>query len=185
MGIVPIPGTERVSRIREIGAADNIAPSAEQTTALTSPPGEHRNEAQLAMSDHLRETAMKAAHLRRNGDIEVVQRRNPVITDAVMRVVPGSALRYHRGATDFGVGDPIGREPIGVIEQVGANVTTVKPGGSRSSHRSPTATAPARRWTRVARSSRRTRSEAEPAFGQWATAVASKPGRTGADCRAG
>lgn len=78
---------------------------------------------------------MKAAIFQGPGKIEVGQRPDPVITeptDAVVRVVLscvcGSDLWYYRGDSDFGVGDPIGHEFIGVVEQVGADVSTVKPG---------------------------------------------------------
>lgn len=78
---------------------------------------------------------MKAAIFQGPGRIEVAQRPDPVITeptDAVVRVVRscvcGSDLWYYRGETAFGVGEPIGHEFIGVVEQVGDAVTTVRPG---------------------------------------------------------
>ena len=78
---------------------------------------------------------MRAAIFQGPGKIEVVQRRDPTIlesTDAVVRVtlacVCGSDLWYYRGDTDFGVGEPIGHEFIGVVEQVGDDVSAVEVG---------------------------------------------------------
>jgi alcohol dehydrogenase len=78
---------------------------------------------------------MKAAIFQGPGKIEVAERPHPVIiepTDAVVRVVLacvcGSDLWYYRGETDFGAGDPIGHEFIGVVEQVGDDVAGVKAG---------------------------------------------------------
>ena len=52
-------------------------------------------------------------------------------SDAVVRVelacVCGSDLWYYRGDSPFKPG-PIGHEFIGVIEDVGADVTTLRPG---------------------------------------------------------
>ncbi|MFC5926467.1 zinc-binding dehydrogenase [Micromonospora vulcania] len=68
------------------------------------------------------------------GDITVGERPDPRIenpTDAVVRVtlgcVCGSDLWYYRGVNPHALG-PIGHEFIGVVEQVGADVTTVWPG---------------------------------------------------------
>lgn len=54
VGIAPIPGTKRVSRIEENVAADGIELTAAQLDALdalTPPHGDHHNEAQMAMID--------------------------------------------------------------------------------------------------------------------------------------
>ena len=54
VGIAPIPGTKRVSRVQENVAADAIELSAAQIDALdalTPPQGDHHNEAQMAMID--------------------------------------------------------------------------------------------------------------------------------------
>jgi aryl-alcohol dehydrogenase-like predicted oxidoreductase len=54
VGIAPIPGTKRVSRVEENVAADGIDLSAAQLDALdalTPPQGDHHNEAQMAMID--------------------------------------------------------------------------------------------------------------------------------------
>ncbi|PWU47366.1 IMP dehydrogenase [Micromonospora globispora] len=68
------------------------------------------------------------------GDITVGERPDPRLetpTDAVVRVtlgcVCGSDLWYYRGVNPHALG-PIGHEFIGVVEQVGADVTTLRPG---------------------------------------------------------
>ena len=78
---------------------------------------------------------MKAAIFKGPGKIEVGERPDPVIidpTDAVVRVVLacvcGSDLWYYRGDSDFPIDSPIGHEFIGVVEQVGADVTTISVG---------------------------------------------------------
>jgi len=67
-------------------------------------------------------------------DISVGQRPDPVLqrpTDAVVRVVLGcvcgSDLWYYRGQSPHALG-PIGHEFIGIVDQVGAEVHTVKVG---------------------------------------------------------
>jgi threonine dehydrogenase-like Zn-dependent dehydrogenase len=78
---------------------------------------------------------MKAAIFKGPGKIEVGQRPDPAIveaTDAIVRVVLacvcGSDLWYYRGDTDFPVDAAIGHEFIGIVEQVGEDVSTVAPG---------------------------------------------------------
>ncbi|MEU7870290.1 zinc-dependent alcohol dehydrogenase family protein [Dactylosporangium sp. NPDC049140] len=68
------------------------------------------------------------------GDITVGERPDPRLenpTDAVVRVtlgcVCGSDLWYYRGVNPHALG-PIGHEFIGIVEQAGADVTTVAPG---------------------------------------------------------
>ncbi|HUJ04713.1 MAG TPA: alcohol dehydrogenase catalytic domain-containing protein [Streptosporangiaceae bacterium] len=77
---------------------------------------------------------MRAAIFRGPQDIEVGERPDPVIrepTDAIVRVVLacvcGSDLWYYRGESPHAAGS-IGHEFIGVVEQVGADVSTVSPG---------------------------------------------------------
>ncbi|SES11576.1 alcohol dehydrogenase [Pedococcus cremeus] len=77
---------------------------------------------------------MKAAIFKGRNTIEVGERPDPQIqepTDAVVRVVRGcvcgSDLWYYRGINQHKVGS-IGHEYIGVIEAVGADVTTVAVG---------------------------------------------------------
>ena len=63
---------------------------------------------------------------------EVPKARLEADTDAVVRVVRacvcGSDLWYFRGASDHPRNSQIGHEAIGVVEQVGAAVESVKPG---------------------------------------------------------
>jgi threonine dehydrogenase-like Zn-dependent dehydrogenase len=66
--------------------------------------------------------------------VEVADRRDPVIvepTDAIVRVVLacvcGSDLWYYRGDSPFEPG-PIGHEFVGVVEDVGGDVSSVKRG---------------------------------------------------------
>jgi threonine dehydrogenase-like Zn-dependent dehydrogenase len=77
---------------------------------------------------------MRAAIFRGPGAVDVGERPDPVIqvpTDAVVRVVLGcvcgSDLWYFRGESRHAVGS-IGHEFIGVVEQAGADVTTVAVG---------------------------------------------------------
>jgi threonine dehydrogenase-like Zn-dependent dehydrogenase len=68
------------------------------------------------------------------GDVRVAERENPTIvepTDAIIRVtaacVCGSDLWPYRGI-DQASDSPMGHEYVGVVEEVGADVTTIKPG---------------------------------------------------------
>jgi threonine dehydrogenase-like Zn-dependent dehydrogenase len=77
---------------------------------------------------------MRAAIFNEPRSISVGERRDPVIvepTDAIVRValacVCGSDLWYYRGESPFEPG-PIGHEFVGVVEDVGADVTNVKNG---------------------------------------------------------
>ncbi len=77
---------------------------------------------------------MRAAIFNGPKDIAIGERPDPVIvepTDAVVRVVLacvcGSDLWYYRGESDHAVGS-IGHEFIGVVEDVGAEVTGVRGG---------------------------------------------------------
>ncbi len=77
---------------------------------------------------------MRAAIFRGPGTVEVGERPDPVIqapTDAIVRVVLacvcGSDLWYYRGTSPHAVGS-IGHEFVGVVEETGADVTTVAPG---------------------------------------------------------
>jgi threonine dehydrogenase-like Zn-dependent dehydrogenase len=78
---------------------------------------------------------MRGAVLHAPGDVRVEDRPDPTIeqpTDAVIRVVAacvcGSDLWPYRGI-DTGTGpSPMGHEYVGVVEEVGGEVTTVKPG---------------------------------------------------------
>lgn len=77
---------------------------------------------------------MKAAIFKSKGKVEIEDRPKPTIkepTDAIVRVVLacvcGSDLWFYRGISDHPVG-PVGHEFIGYIEEVGADVKTVKQG---------------------------------------------------------
>lgn len=77
---------------------------------------------------------MRAAIFRGKGNIGVEERRKPQIaapTDAIVRVVLtcvcGSDLWFYRGISDHARG-PVGHEFIGVVDEVGDQVTSVKPG---------------------------------------------------------
>jgi threonine dehydrogenase-like Zn-dependent dehydrogenase len=68
------------------------------------------------------------------GDVRVAERENPTIvepTDAIIRVaaacVCGSDLWPYRGI-DRPSDNPMGHEYVGVVEEVGADVKTIKPG---------------------------------------------------------
>jgi len=78
---------------------------------------------------------MKSTFLHAPGDIRVEEAPDPVILapgDAIVRVtaacVCGSDLWPYRGVRQFGHPISMGHELIGVVEAVGADVTTVKPG---------------------------------------------------------
>jgi threonine dehydrogenase-like Zn-dependent dehydrogenase len=70
-----------------------------------------------------------------SGDVRVEQRDKPTIqhpTDAVIKVsaacVCGSDLWPYRGIQPVDGPTPMGHEYVGIVEQVGSEVTTVKPG---------------------------------------------------------
>jgi threonine dehydrogenase-like Zn-dependent dehydrogenase len=78
---------------------------------------------------------MRGAVLYAPGDVRVEQRADPRIeqpTDAVIRVtascVCGSDLWPYRGIQPVPAPMPMGHEYVGVVEQVGADVTTIRPG---------------------------------------------------------
>src|ERR1700739_1492501 len=77
---------------------------------------------------------MRAAVFNEPRSITVAERPDPAIkdpTDAIVRVVLscvcGSDLWYYRGDTPFEPG-PIGHEFIGVVEELGSDVTTLRKG---------------------------------------------------------
>ncbi|WHP16993.1 alcohol dehydrogenase catalytic domain-containing protein [Cellulomonas sp. ES6] len=78
---------------------------------------------------------MRAAVFEAPGSIVVVDRPDPVLVDpgdAVVRVtatcVCGSDLWYYRGQSPRAHGQTIGHELVGVVEEVGADVRTLRPG---------------------------------------------------------
>jgi threonine dehydrogenase-like Zn-dependent dehydrogenase len=78
---------------------------------------------------------MRGAVLHAPGDVRVEQRDDPKIlrpTDAVIRVtascVCGSDLWPYRGIEPVNGPAPMGHEYVGIVEEVGDDVTTIKPG---------------------------------------------------------
>ena len=80
-------------------------------------------------------TGMRATTIHAPGDIRFEEVADPVIeqpTDAIVRVVAGcicgSDLWPYRGHNDIDPGSTIGHECVGVVEEVGGEVTSVQPG---------------------------------------------------------
>jgi threonine dehydrogenase-like Zn-dependent dehydrogenase len=78
---------------------------------------------------------MRGVILHAPGDIRVEQRGDPKIeqpTDAIIRLaatcVCGSDLWPYRGIEPVGRPAPMGHEYVGVVEEVGSDVQTIKPG---------------------------------------------------------
>jgi threonine dehydrogenase-like Zn-dependent dehydrogenase len=78
---------------------------------------------------------MKATLMYKSGDVRVEEVPDPVLqepTDAILRVtyacVCGSDLHPYHDLEDTPQGRRMGHEAIGVVEQVGEQVTTLKPG---------------------------------------------------------
>jgi threonine dehydrogenase-like Zn-dependent dehydrogenase len=78
---------------------------------------------------------MRGAVLHAPGDVRLEQLDDPTIvepTDAVIRIsatcVCGSDLWPYRGANEVNGPTPIGHEYCGVVEEVGSEVTSVRPG---------------------------------------------------------
>jgi threonine dehydrogenase-like Zn-dependent dehydrogenase len=78
---------------------------------------------------------MRGVILHAPGDVRVEQRGDPKIeqpTDAIIRVaatcVCGSDLWPYRGIEPVGGPAPMGHEYVGVVEEVGGDVQTIKPG---------------------------------------------------------
>jgi len=78
---------------------------------------------------------VRAAVYHAPGDIRIEQVPDPRIqepTDAIVRIthtaICGSDLWFYRGQTDYAPGSRTGHEPMGVVEAVGSEVRTVKPG---------------------------------------------------------
>ncbi|MDO5752911.1 zinc-dependent alcohol dehydrogenase family protein [Arthrobacter sp.] len=77
---------------------------------------------------------MRGVIMHAPGDVRIAERDNPTIlepTDAIIRVtascVCGSDLWLYRGA-DKAPDAPMGHEYVGVVEEVGPDVKTIKPG---------------------------------------------------------
>jgi threonine dehydrogenase-like Zn-dependent dehydrogenase len=78
---------------------------------------------------------MRATTIHGTRDIRVSEVADPAIsapTDAIVKVVAGcicgSDLWPYRGENDITPGDTIGHECVGVVEEVGAEVTSFRPG---------------------------------------------------------
>ncbi|UOY02337.1 alcohol dehydrogenase catalytic domain-containing protein [Blastococcus sp. PRF04-17] len=78
---------------------------------------------------------MRGAVLHAPGDVRIEQLPDPEVadpTDAVIRLsatcVCGSDLWPYRGINEVTEPAPIGHEYCGVVEEVGAGVTSVRPG---------------------------------------------------------
>jgi alcohol dehydrogenase len=78
---------------------------------------------------------MRAAVYHGERDIRVAEVPEPELassTDAIVRVthtaVCGSDLWFYRGYRDYEAGTRVGHEPMGVVEAVGDDVTSVQPG---------------------------------------------------------
>lgn len=78
---------------------------------------------------------MRATTIHGPGDIRLQEVPDPQLaaaTDAVVRVtagcICGSDLWPYRGASDIDVGATIGHECVGVVEEVGSEVSSVRPG---------------------------------------------------------
>jgi threonine dehydrogenase-like Zn-dependent dehydrogenase len=78
---------------------------------------------------------VKAAVYHGPGDVRVERVPDPVLrepTDAIVRVlraaICGSDLWFYRGIVQWTPGDRTGHEFVGVVEEVGAEVRTVRPG---------------------------------------------------------
>jgi threonine dehydrogenase-like Zn-dependent dehydrogenase len=78
---------------------------------------------------------MRAAVLRAEGVVEVVERREPEIvqpTDAVVRVqragICGSDLHFLHGKAPMEPGTTMGHEAVGTVDRVGRDVATISPG---------------------------------------------------------
>src|SRR5436309_16476 len=78
---------------------------------------------------------MRGAVLQTPGDVRLEVRDDPIIvepTDAIIRLsatcVCGSDLWPYRGIESVEVPAPMGHEYVGIVEEVGPSVTTIKPG---------------------------------------------------------
>jgi threonine dehydrogenase-like Zn-dependent dehydrogenase len=78
---------------------------------------------------------MRGVVMHAPGDFRVEEREDPKIvepTDAVIRLsatcVCGSDLWWYRGVEPVDRPSPIGHEYVGVVEEVGSGVTTIRPG---------------------------------------------------------
>jgi|GEM_PF-3160859 len=73
---------------------------------------------------------MKAATYHGPGDIRIEERAGPEVeqsTDAIVRIthteICGSDLWPSRGADEYDDGTPVGHEPMGIGEEIGADIS--------------------------------------------------------------
>src|SRR4051794_3637113 len=83
----------------------------------------------------IRSTSMRGAVLHAPGDVRVEERDRPTIvepTDAVIKLsaacVCGSDLWPYRGVDEGDGPSPMGHEYVGIVDEVGDQVTAIKPG---------------------------------------------------------
>src|SRR4051812_19759664 len=83
----------------------------------------------------LRRTDVRQAIMYAPGDVRVEQRDKPTIqrpSDAIIRIsaacVCGSDLWPYRGVQELQGATPMGHEYVGIVEEVGSEVTTIRPG---------------------------------------------------------
>ena len=81
---------------------------------------------------------MRGAVLYAPGDVRVEEREDPQIiepTDAILRLsascVCGSDLWPYRGVEAVQGPSPMGHEYVGIVDEVGSQVSTIKPGPVR------------------------------------------------------
>jgi threonine dehydrogenase-like Zn-dependent dehydrogenase len=78
---------------------------------------------------------MRVATIHAPGDIRLEERPRPTVTEPTQAVVKvtaacvcGSDLWPYRGANEIDAGSPIGHEVVGVVEEVGREVRSFRPG---------------------------------------------------------
>jgi threonine dehydrogenase-like Zn-dependent dehydrogenase len=78
---------------------------------------------------------MRVTTIHAPGDIRLEERPEPTVkrpTDAIIKVVAscvcGSDLWPYRGENDITPGDPMGHEIVGIVEEVGSEVRSFRPG---------------------------------------------------------
>jgi threonine dehydrogenase-like Zn-dependent dehydrogenase len=88
-----------------------------------------------SVHEHAKETTMRGAVLHAPGDVRLEVRDDPTIdepTDAIIRLpatcICGSDLWPYRGIESVDGPAPMGHEYVGVVEEVGSAVSTIKPG---------------------------------------------------------
>jgi threonine dehydrogenase-like Zn-dependent dehydrogenase len=83
----------------------------------------------------MKETTVRGAVMHAPGDVRVEERPDPQIlkpTDAIIRLpatcICGSDLWPYRGFDEVNGPTPMGHEYVGIVEEVGAEVSTIRPG---------------------------------------------------------